>query len=103
MMVEDNPGFPGLRRRLEFRRFQNASHQDHDYVKPVFEHGVANDPNNCRPISLTSTCCRVMERIINYELLDDPLDNHLIIVRSGMVLLDVGSLVVICLNAYKMI
>ena len=37
-------------------------------VVPVFKKGSTLDPNDYRPISLTSTCCRVMERIINKEI-----------------------------------
>jgi hypothetical protein len=49
----------------------------HAFVTPLFKQGVASDPNNYRPISLTS-CCRVMERIINKELIDYLLKNSLI-------------------------
>jgi len=34
-----------------------------------FKKGLTASPNNYRPISLTSVCCRLMERIINSELL----------------------------------
>ena len=40
------------------------------YVIPIHKKGGTSDPNNFRPISLTSTCCRVMERIINNKLID---------------------------------
>ena len=36
------------------------------------------DPNNYRPISLTCTSCRVMERVINSKLIDYLLQNNLI-------------------------
>ena len=39
-------------------------------VLPVHKKGPTSDPDNYRPISLTSTCCRVMERIINNEILN---------------------------------
>lgn len=39
-------------------------------VSPVFKKGVTSQPENYRPISLTCVCCRVMERIINKEMLD---------------------------------
>jgi len=42
----------------------------HAFVTPVFKNGTTCEANNYRPISLTSTCCRVMERIINKQLLD---------------------------------
>ena len=47
-------------------------------VTPIFKKGCTSDVNNYRPISLTSTCCRVMERIINLKLLDYLLLNKLI-------------------------
>ena len=39
---------------------------------------ATSDPNNFRPISLTATCCKVMERIVNDILLRYPLDRRLI-------------------------
>ena len=48
------------------------------HVTPVHKKGPTNDPSNYRPISLTSTCCHVMERIINNELLNYLLPNKLI-------------------------
>jgi len=47
-------------------------------VTPVHKKGPTIDPSNYRPISLTSTCCRVMERIINNELINYLLLNNLI-------------------------
>ena len=47
-------------------------------VVPVHKKGSKAEPNNYRPISLTSTCCRVMERIINKELLTYLEQNNLI-------------------------
>lgn len=38
-------------------------------VVPIHKKGCILDPNNYRPISLTSTCCKVMEKIINREIL----------------------------------
>lgn len=40
------------------------------YVTPVFKKGANCDPNNYRPISLTSTCCKLMEKIVNTEILN---------------------------------
>jgi len=48
------------------------------YVIPVFQKGATSDPSDYRPISQTSTCCRVMERIINAQLIDYLLSNNLI-------------------------
>ena len=47
-------------------------------VIPIHKKGCTTEPSNYRPISLTSTCCRVMERIINNQLLDYLLANRLI-------------------------
>jgi len=44
----------------------------------IVKKGPTSDPNNFRPISLTATCCRVMERIINNTLLRYLLDRNLI-------------------------
>jgi len=48
------------------------------YVLPIYKKGCTSDPCNYRPISLTSTCCRVMERIINNSILNYLLDSSLI-------------------------
>ena len=48
------------------------------HVIPIHKKGGTSDPNNFRPISLTSTCCRVMERIINNKLIDFLLECNLI-------------------------
>ena len=48
------------------------------FVIPVFKKGATSNPSNYRPISLTCTCCRVMERIINAQLIDYLLLNSLI-------------------------
>ena len=47
-------------------------------VSPVFKKGVTSQPENYRPISLTCVCCRIMERIINKEMLDYLYCNRLI-------------------------
>ncbi|XP_065681410.1 uncharacterized protein LOC136095105 [Hydra vulgaris] len=39
------------------------------FVFPVFKKGATADPNNNRPISLTSTCSRVMKRMINVYII----------------------------------
>jgi hypothetical protein len=51
------------------------------YVTPVFKKGIASDPSNYRPISLTCTCCKVMERLINDQLLHY-LSTHKLITNS---------------------
>ena len=50
----------------------------HAVVTPVHKQGPTSDPNNFRPISLTATCCKVMERIINNEILRYLFDRRLI-------------------------
>ena len=47
-------------------------------VTPVHKNGPTSDPSNFRPVSLTATCCRVMERIINKRLLSYLFEHRLI-------------------------
>jgi len=47
-------------------------------VAVVHKKGCSGDPNNYRPISLTTNCCKVMEHIINSEMLNFLLSQHLI-------------------------
>uniref|UniRef100_A0A8R1E2Y6 Reverse transcriptase domain-containing protein n=1 Tax=Caenorhabditis japonica TaxID=281687 RepID=A0A8R1E2Y6_CAEJA len=44
-------------------------------VKPLYKSGCKSDPNNYRPISLTSSVSKVMEKIIKKELAEY-LDSH---------------------------
>jgi hypothetical protein len=37
---------------------------------PFLKKGVTSSPSNYRPISLTCVCCRIMERIINVDIID---------------------------------
>ena len=37
-------------------------------VAPIFKKGAKSSPGNYRPVSLTSVCCRLMERIIKTEI-----------------------------------
>ncbi|XP_065684329.1 uncharacterized protein LOC124817823 [Hydra vulgaris] len=39
------------------------------FVSLIFKKGATSDPNNYRPISLTCTCCRAIERIINSDII----------------------------------
>jgi hypothetical protein len=39
------------------------------YITPVFKKGDSTNPLNYRPIALTCTVCKIMERIINDQLL----------------------------------
>lgn len=47
-------------------------------VIPIHKKGCLLNPNNYRPISLTSNCCKLMEKIINKEILNYLLVNKLI-------------------------
>ena len=42
----------------------------HAFVTPVFKKGLTSEVSNYRPISLTCVCCRIMERVINIDLID---------------------------------
>ena len=44
-------------------------------VTPVFKKGSRSDVGNYRPVSLTSICCKVMERIIRKRLIQHMLEN----------------------------
>ena len=39
-------------------------------VTPIFKKGPKGDPGNFRPVSLTSTVCRVLESVIKDELIE---------------------------------
>ena len=47
-------------------------------VTPIHKKGPITFPGNYRPISITSTCCRAMERIINKSLMHHLIQNKLI-------------------------
>ena len=47
-------------------------------VTPIHKKGPTSIPGNYRPISITSTSCRVMERIVNRSLMQFLLNNNLI-------------------------
>jgi len=38
-------------------------------VTPIYKNGLASDPANYRPISLTSVFCKLMERVINRQMI----------------------------------
>ena len=45
-------------------------------VVPIYKKGPKGDPGNYRPISLTSVCCKLMERLIRRKLLEFLNDNN---------------------------
>jgi len=61
-----------------FKSHQLPSQWLQAFVTPIHKKGTTSDPSNYRPISLTCTCCRVMERIINTHLINYLLSNRLI-------------------------
>lgn len=47
-------------------------------VMPIFKKGLKSNPTNYRPISLTSTICRIFEKIISQQILNFLITNNLI-------------------------
>jgi len=47
-------------------------------ITPVFKKGVSSDPSNYRPISLTSTACKILESMIKDNLTDYLYANNLL-------------------------
>ena len=50
----------------------------HANVKPLYKKGSKTIPNNYRPVSLTSVCCKTLERIIRDALVDYLETNNLL-------------------------
>nr|VZI35325.1 unnamed protein product [Spirometra erinaceieuropaei] len=48
------------------------------WISPIHKNGSRASANNYRPVSLTSICCKVMERIIKCELMRFLEQNHLL-------------------------
>ncbi len=48
-------------------------------VTPIYKKGAKSDPGNFRPVSLTSVCCKLMERLVKDKLIEHFLDNNLIL------------------------
>nr|VZI00941.1 unnamed protein product [Spirometra erinaceieuropaei] len=48
------------------------------WISPIHKNGSRASANNYRPVSLTSICCKVMERIIKRELMRFLEQNHLL-------------------------
>ena len=51
------------------------------YVKPIFKSNDSSSVSNYRPISLTCTCCKVMESVIHDQLMSY-LSQHKLISRA---------------------
>ena len=47
-------------------------------ITPIFKKGSPSDPTNYRPVSLTCTCCKILESIITSEILNFLNQPHLI-------------------------
>ena len=47
-------------------------------VIPIFKKDARSDPNNYRPVSLTATCCKIMETVIRDSLLSYLENNNMI-------------------------
>ena len=50
----------------------------HARVTPIYKKGPKGDPGNYRPVSLTSTVCRMLESIIKDDLMSHLAENNLI-------------------------
>ena len=48
------------------------------YITPVYKKGDRSDPNNYRPISLTSVLCKLMESVVKNQLMSHLLTHKLI-------------------------
>ena len=51
-------------------------------VTPIHKKGIKTDPNNYRPVSLTSVVCKVMERIIRDKMMQHLAEHDLINVNQ---------------------
>jgi len=47
-------------------------------ITPIFKKGISSDPGNYRPISLTSTCCKLLESLIKDVILIHCASNSII-------------------------
>ena len=50
-------------------------------MTPIFNKGSQADPGNCRPVLLTSVCCKVMESVIRDKMMNH-LESHGLINES---------------------
>ena len=47
-------------------------------ITPIFKKGSPSDPSNYRPVSLTPTCCKILESLISADLIEFLNDHNLI-------------------------
>jgi hypothetical protein len=50
----------------------------HSIITPIFKKGSPSDPANYRPIALTCSICKILEKVISKDLLDFLHNHHLI-------------------------
>nr|VZI42503.1 unnamed protein product [Spirometra erinaceieuropaei] len=48
------------------------------WITPLYKGGIRVSANNYRPVSLTSICCKIMEKIIKQQLMQFLEQNHLL-------------------------
>ena len=68
--------------KLIFERSLNTGDVPYDWrianVTPIYKKGERCDPQNYRPISLTSICCKILEHIISSHLMKHLENNNLL-------------------------
>ena len=69
--------------QLIFTQSLNTGQLPSDWLRanicPVFKRGNRSTPSNYRPISLTSSCCKVFEHIIFHSIMDHVRLNNILI------------------------
>ena len=48
------------------------------FISPIFKKGDRHKPSNYRPVSLTSTCCKILEHILHSHVIKHLDDHHLL-------------------------
>jgi len=59
-----------LKRDVKLQRTNKPADWEIGNITAIFKKGNKSDPSNYRPISLTSTICKVMESIIRDHFMD---------------------------------
>ena len=69
--------------QIIFTQSLNTRELPSDWLKanicPIFKKGNRSSPSNYRPISLTSSCCKVLEHIIFHSIMDHIQLNNILI------------------------